>query len=441
MFRRSVFGFFGIMVSAFLCIGSPLSVFAASSTSLEIRSLPPANLFFSPAQQSILEDSEFDVSLYLNTNGGSINTMELTVQFPPDKLTLVKPSAGTSLIQLWVEPPSYSNKDGVVRFVGVIPNGVATKSGLISTLTFRAIGIGNAPISIKANSRILANDGLGSQVETGFGRATIEITPKPPEGVPIFSETHPFSNEWKNNTNAIFGWETAVTSTDFSYILDDKPFTVPDNEPESANLTASFENLNEGLWYFHIKSRRLGVWGAPTHYLVRIDSSPPAAFTPKVDYLKTSFWDRTPPKALLSFFTTDHLSGVDHYEVAIIDTDADSFVSPVFIQTESPYQLPTDYSESFRVIVRAIDRAGNIRDESIDIVNAPSSVRMIFDNIQMILFLVLLSILLLIIIHYLWGHHILAHLGRIFALLRSEKRLHEEELSVRPIKKSRSKKS
>ncbi len=389
--------------------------------SLLPSSLPKAIFFISPNNETILEDTIFDVMFFINSNKNNINTIELNIKFSPDKLSIVKPSGGKSLISIWLEPPKYSNTEGTARFVGVIPNGIVTESGLITTITFKAKATGQATVTISRNSRVLANDGAGTEIPVEFGRAIYTIIPKPPEGPKVFSETHPFSDQWYNNNNPVISWEKDLGVTDFSYELDNKPFTIPDNTPETGEI-ASYQNLPDGLWYFHIKGRKQGVWGATTNFLLRIDTAPPAAFTPTVEALTAKIIDRF----LVSFFTTDALSGINHYEVGVIEKGKSPLESPLFIQAESPYQLPSLVSNNLRVIIRAIDNAGNVRDESID-VNITSPIPFFLylkEHLVTVLIAVLAFIILLIILHYLIGHKIISHFRRALKLL---KRVEEKE--------------
>jgi hypothetical protein len=389
-------------------------------------------LFFSPSTQRVLEGAEFEVSLYLNTNEGSVNTIDLGIKFPADKLAIVKPSTGSSLVRLWVEPPSYSNSQGTAKFVGVIPNGVTTKSGLLTTLTFRAISTGNAVISVTPGSRILANDGFGTEVGLQRGQSIITISPKPPEGVNVVSESHPSPWQWSNNRNAVFGWEPDTDVTDFSYTLDGAPFTVPDDISEGASTSIAYTDISDGLWYFHIKGRRKNVWGATTHYLVRIDGTPPATFTPTVDTVnRASPFDTGPMKALISFFTTDEFAGVDHYEVAVRDANADPSASPLFVQAESPYELQLQDGQHVRVMVRAFDAAGNVVNTSVVINVASSWWRNIIERRSEELLWGALLVALLVGFYELVGRRGLSRVSRVLWLLHDQKELQKEERMMR----------
>jgi hypothetical protein len=372
-----------------------------------------ATIFLSPKSETVLVDSTFEISVFLDTHGASINAVELNLKFSADTLRIVEKSGGTSLISLWLEPATYSNAQGTARFTGVIPNGITTQSGLITTLTFKAIKSGRAVIEVLPSSRVLANDGLGTNVPVEFGRGIYTVTPQPPQGVRVFSETHPFEQEWYNNNNPILAWEKEARVTDFSFILDNQPKTVPDNEPETEETTFAYEERGDGLWYFHIKARKDGVWGSSTHFLLRIDTSPPAGFTPEVEVLAATVVSR----AFVTFFTTDALSGMSHYEVAVIDRTQSPLESPVFTQARSPYQLPQVISDNFRVIVRAVDKAGNVRDESLDVRVEAFLVSFIKEYQVIVLIGGILLILLLVAMHYLFKHHILERMRKIRKVL------------------------
>ncbi len=177
---------------------------------------------------------------------------------------------------------------------------------------------------------------------------------------------------------------------------------IPDNISKTKESTISFPNTPDGLSYFHLKPMKNGIWGGTTDFLIRIDTTPPAGFKPKVEVFTAT---AISTKALVSFFTTDALSGVDHYEIGIIKKSDPASVSPVFVEANSPYQLPLDVSNDMRVIVRAFDNAGNVRDEIVD-VDIPSSVFGFFSNnilIILLLLLLLVCISALFATNYLFG--------------------------------------
>ena len=91
MSRKIIFGTLFVCVAALL----PQSVFAA-------------RLFVGPTTGTFTVGSTFEVSLFLDTRGQSINAFSAELQFPPDKLQLVSPTAGKSIIGVWTAPPQFN---------------------------------------------------------------------------------------------------------------------------------------------------------------------------------------------------------------------------------------------------------------------------------------------------------------------------------------------
>jgi len=129
--------------------------------------------------------------------------------------------------------------------------------------------------------------------------------------------------------------------------------------------SVSYTNLEDGIWYFHIKAKKGNVWGGVTHYILKIDSTPPAAFNLNFESSAASIISTQYP--IISFVTTDALSGIDHYELKSINLgktgDGETGETEFFVEATSPYRLSLD-SGPVQVIVRAHDKAGNWRDTS-----------------------------------------------------------------------------
>jgi len=393
------------IVKKSLILGIVLSSLFSCCFSLnqaQAEELPKAKLLMSPAAGSFLVGSTFDVSVIVDTNGGSINTVKVDLSFPPDKLQIVTPSTGYSFISLWLEQPSYSNIRGTISYAGGTPGGIKTSSGIVSTISFRAVKAGEAVISVLPSSDVLAHDGKGTSVLGEKMNGRYLILPRPPDGPKVFSTTHPDETRWYNNDSPIVSWERELSVTNFSYELDNFPQTVPDNISEGQETTKSYEIMSDGLNYFHIKAQKEGplirgvreaVWGAPTHFVLRIDTTPPASFTPKVEFLLAAIISR----AFVSFTSTDALSGIDHYEIAVIDREQPPLNSPIFIEAESPYQLPSISSGHSRILVRAVDKAGNIREEAIS-VDFPESFLVLLKSKIVIIISIILTLIFILII-------------------------------------------
>lgn len=392
----------------------PLSLLAYSVNLDGPSLLPKAQIFTTPYSGEFVVDSTFEVPVYINTQGNKINAISVKLNFDPTKLSVIKSSGGTSIFGIWVEPPSYDNKKGIVSFVGLIPDGIVTSSGLISTVTFKAISTGEARVNLVDSSSANLSDGLGTNVKLSLNGSFLKINPKIPEGVKIYSETHPYEDRWYNNSSPILRWDTPTGVKGYSVLLDLNPGSIPPTTITTENSSTSYENLKNGIWYFHVRSNIDGVWGNTSHFQIKIDTNPPAFFAPTVDTIKDSSKVR---KYLLSFVTTDSLSDIDHYEIGVVNKEEADTSSPIFVQTESPYVI-SNPSGNIHVIIRAFDRAGNIRESTIDLYPGVTFI-LALKKYALYLFIILTFLLLLeLILHYLFGHHILDHVKKMFALFR-----------------------
>lgn len=383
---------------ALLCsVVAPSPVFSQISNTVDVNTLvQKATVSFSPKNGSFTQGSLFEVPVMIDTHGKSVNAVELYIQFDPKKLSIVDPVGRQSVVGMWIEPPTYSNGLGALKLVGTIPGGITTGAGLVAKITFKGIAPGESRITFLQKSQVLANDGLGSDVVTNFGSASYTIALQPPEGPRVFSETHPFSEYWYNNNTPVLAWDKEEGVGAYSFVLDDKPFTIPDNEPDTTEHRVSISDVQNGIRYFHIKAKKGSVWGGTTHFLFKLDTMPPADFTPSYEKLAS---DSVQGRVLVSFVTTDSLSGVDHYEVGVIDKAESLDVSPVFVAATSPYQLPTKISGSVRVLVRAYDAAGNVVDKQLDI-SGFSILGFVKNNIGILLIMVLLGLVVWLLISY-----------------------------------------
>lgn len=318
-----------------------------------------ASLQFSPSQGEYLVDSTFEVSIIVNSGGNSINAVETVITFPPDKLQVVNPSIGKSFIQIWIAGPSFSNTDGRITFQGGLPApGVSTSAGIVSTIQFRAKSAGIATLKFSDDSKVLANDGQGTNILTSKAQASFALKLAPPAGPKVFSSSHEDQNRWYNNREVNFGWEAPQGTTGYSYLFDTSPGSVPPTQIKTAETTTSVTAEADGVWYFHIRAFNGKDWGGTTHFSVKIDGSAPAEFKPKFDKDHFSSADR----GLLTFTTTDSSSGVDRYEVRLVNEQNNDTATNFFTEQQSPYQLPPLDQGSYRIIVRAFDRAGNSTD-------------------------------------------------------------------------------
>jgi membrane protein YdbS with pleckstrin-like domain len=329
-----------------------------------------------PSSGSFVVGSTFDVPIWVNSEDQPINAISIDIKFPPDKLQLVSPSTGRSIITLWTAPPSFNNQSGTVSFQGVIPNGITTSRGLITTLTFRVKTPGKAYVQFESSAKVLKHDGLGTDVLNGTNGAVYYLLLPPPAGPIVASPTHPDPSITYPSNNIILSWvpeDAAIT--EYSYVFTDTPLDIPDNISEGSKTSIMYRDIPDGKHYFHIKSYQNGVWGGTTHFSISLDTTPPAEF-PLIILPKPPLSQHK--ESVLQFQTTDAYSGLDYYEVKVVPLKGElktntpgndaSGDQQLFVEATSPYVLEgfADVGR-YDVIVHAFDRTGNLRESRVQL--------------------------------------------------------------------------
>ncbi|PIR87210.1 MAG: hypothetical protein COU11_01495 [Candidatus Harrisonbacteria bacterium CG10_big_fil_rev_8_21_14_0_10_49_15] len=316
-----------------------------------------------PATGTFTVGSTFTVSFYVDTGNEFINAVETKILFPPDKLQVVSPSTGASFINVWAIAPSHSNTEGTISFRGAVPSpGINTDAGLISTVTFRVKSVGRATIRFNDDSRVLRNDGLGTDILRQKQAGIYSMELPPPAGPVVSSETHPDQNSWSKEDTAILSWGGDAAASGYSYVLNNQPIDTPDNISEGAQTSVTYKKLTSGQYYFHVKALRNGIWGGVTHYAISVDREAPANFN--LEFIPAARTSRHEP--IFRFFTTDVQSGIDFYEMKIVGLNVDMALTSqeqqFFIEVESPYLPQSLPYGAYDVILRAHDKAGNVKE-------------------------------------------------------------------------------
>lgn len=313
-----------------------------------------ASLSIYPQSGTFTVGSTFDVSIFLNTGRENVTAIRVNLKFDPEKLQVVTPTKGLSSVGEWVLPPSFSNSVGEISLQGGFPSGgINTSEGLISQIVFEAVASGKTEVNLLDSSKVLAGK-EGANILTSVNRGSYDIILAPSRGPKIFSESHSDQNKWYKNNSPVFSWDKAALAEGYSYSIDDDPYGEPDNIIDTQDTSASLENVEEGIRYFHLKAKRNFVWGGASNFKMMVDASPPLEFKLRLK------------AAGIYFNTSDLLSGLNRYEVRITDiSHPQNVIISGWIRQESPFLLNTEKPGNYRVLVRAFDEAGNFREEEI----------------------------------------------------------------------------
>jgi len=331
-----------------------------------------ASFFVSPSKGSFGVGETFRVSVFVKSEGAFINAAQSKITFPPNLLRVSDISKSGSIFTLWVQEPSWSNSKGEVSFGGGLPSpGFRGKSGKVVTISFQGKAIGKATVSFK-EEMILENSAFAPNIFSFsnegkyiiYKTEVVEIpqVPKTPE---ISSLSHPRQDRWYSNNNPEFKWDLEPNVTDVSFSLNQKPGFNPGNESDGLFGSKGFNDIEDGIWYFHLKVKNNNGWSDISHFEIRIDTKPPHAF----EIISDNEGDATNPTPLLFFEAADDTSGISYYELKIGDKDSLKVIEGKTAPYRVAPQLPGDYP----VTVKAYDYAQNfsesktrIRIESIE---------------------------------------------------------------------------
>lgn len=120
---------------------------------------------------------EIRVPLKISTRE-AMNAAEFYFSYPIDLLEIQTVDQGGSFYELWIKDyPRFDNTKGIVELAGGLPKpGFTGRDGLVAVIVFKAKAVGVANITMdQSKSRILANDGLGTQIPADFNPITVTI--------------------------------------------------------------------------------------------------------------------------------------------------------------------------------------------------------------------------------------------------------------------------
>lgn len=328
-----------------------------------------ATMSLSPGTGVYSTGASFTVRVNVNSSGTSINAAEGTLSFNPSELSVTSVSRSSSIFNLWVAEPSFSNSAGTVSFSGGSPAGYTGSSGNIMTVTFRAKGSGPAKVNFSSGS-VLANDGSGTNVLTSMNGGTFTINaaaPTPeaeevvveyvapantPSAPKITSSTHGDANAWHTAKEAVLNWELPSGITAVRTLLDDRASSVPTKVYDSPIRTITLPDLDEGVSYFHVQLKNADGWGKVSHYRLAIDSEKPTA----INISKPEGFDANNPEQQLIVDVTDATSEVKRFKVQVDNGEAFDFQKE---NSSSTIKLPSLGSGYHTVVIEAFDEAGN----------------------------------------------------------------------------------
>jgi hypothetical protein len=189
--------------------------------------------------------------------------------------------------------------------------------------------------------------------------------------IPIPPVVYNFGDDrWYNQSKPIFYWSfndlDGYQSGYQIYLDDNELFESIDYDSGSQSTSSeiwkfgegtNFSKLEDGIWYWKMRTRdNRNAWSPfSISSILKIDTEPPMNFI--IEPIRNCWISNKQPNII--FETSDRRSGMSHYEVKI---DNNSFKKQI-----SPFTLPRMDDGKHTLFVRAYDRAGNYREETVEL--------------------------------------------------------------------------
>ncbi|MEK7123383.1 MAG: cohesin domain-containing protein, partial [Patescibacteria group bacterium] len=340
----------------------------------------------------------FSVDVKIDSEGDGVNAAQAAISFNKDVLQIESVDKTGSVFSFWAEAPVYSNSDGNLTFIGGTINGVSGSTLQVLKIKFKSKIAGEGTVAFD-DGAITIDDGTGANILTEMTGANfrisltgivpkappeapgaipqiplpgepipppvlIERVPTPAEGLPVAPAVnisiYPDPNKWYDIiTPFLATWTLPEDITDVATAINANPNYKP-SKSEKLFDAKIFDVLPEGVLYLHVRFKNKLGWGEVAHYRLAIDTTPPTAFTiESSDGFKTDN-----PAPIITFETSDGLSGLNYYSIKIGAAEA-------FESKTGKIKIPLQSPGVRKIIVRAVDVAGNAVSSSIDMETLP----------------------------------------------------------------------
>lgn len=342
--------------------------------SLVSTSVHAATIGLSPSSLELASGQTQVFRVLVNTQSVAINAAEGVISFDPTTTEILSINKAGSVLNLWIEEPSFSNATGKVSFNGgAVTPGYTGSAGHLFSITVRAKKAGGAGFTFQDVS-IRQNDGAGTNVLTGQTNSTVSVTSSPktttatttktvltptatvtpvaktttnssvlPKPV-LSSKTHVDQNAWYATRNLVVSWpvnnQATGVQTLFNSISDSAA-----SGPIQYGLSKTLQGVRDGISYLHVRYLNNNSTGETAHFAIHIDTIAPTS----LDIEATSTG--------IQITGVDEQSGIAYADVSIDGAGPERLTATNGVVL---YQLQDGISSGIHeVVVDVFDKAGN----------------------------------------------------------------------------------
>ena len=207
---------------------------------------------------------------------------------------------------------------------------------------------------------------LGPATPTDSEEEPIPAVPGVPRAPSVNSSTHPDSAVWYAANDAAFAWGLPSGTRGVNFLANQNANSDPGTQSDGIVSSYRYDDVEDGLWYFHIRLQNEQGWGGVTHFPFRIDTAAPEAFT-----LTPLGLDAETGNPVIDFTSVDAASGIDRYVISIDDVEVKTLLASE-LEAGKGYVLAAESSGDHVVKVVAYDKAGNSQTATLN-VNFPKA--------------------------------------------------------------------
>jgi hypothetical protein len=172
----------------------------------------------------------------------------------------------------------------------------------------------------------------------------------------IYSTTHP-GTIWRKNNTAVFSWDVGPDVVASRIGFDQNPSGEPSVLNSPAIVEKKYDNVADGVWYFHLSLQNNDGWTKTEHFKIKVDQT-----APKITLSEVPRTDLTNPKPVINLKVTDAMSCVKEFTLSIDGQPIDYNK-----RLDGALELGTVDPGQHELSVVAYDRAGNQNEAFLDI--------------------------------------------------------------------------
>ena len=162
--KRTVYS--SVLVAILLVFGGVSQAVAADG----------GGLYMTSGSQMRTVGESFTVQVRASTHGQTVNAIEGELAYDPSTLSVEDISTDHSILTSWATVPHYDSAQGLIRFSGWAGQPFAGTDGLLLTITFRPLRVGQSSVDFNSGA-MLAADAQGSNIITSMQSSVFRIQP------------------------------------------------------------------------------------------------------------------------------------------------------------------------------------------------------------------------------------------------------------------------